>query len=118
MLEKVFGAVSFAHEDTHTPMLAALAGLAAAVAGGIALFPAFGYIGVAAAIALSGWVGAGLLGVLLYRRGWLRLDARRPRAAAAHRAAPPRSWAWPSPARSSRGLASAEPGRRRRWAGS
>lgn len=75
VLEKVFGAVSFAHEDTKTPMFAALTGLAAAVAGGIALFPAFDYVGVAAAIALSGWVGAGLLGFVLYRRGWLRLDA-------------------------------------------
>lgn len=74
VLEKVFGAVSFAHEDTHTPMAAALTGLAAAVLGGIILFPAFGYIGVAAAIALSGWVGAGLLGFVLHRRGWLRLD--------------------------------------------
>ncbi len=74
VLEKVFGAVSFAHEDTHTPMMAALTGLAAAVAGGIALYPAFGYIGVAAAIALSGWIGAGLLGFALHRRGWLRLD--------------------------------------------
>jgi putative peptidoglycan lipid II flippase len=55
-------------------MTAALAGLATAVVGGIVLFPAFGYIGVAAAIALSGWVGAGSLGVILYRRGWLRLD--------------------------------------------
>ena len=75
VLEKVFAAVSFAHEDTRTPMLAALAGLAAAVAAGLALFPIFGYVGVAAAIALSAWVGAALLGVLLYRRGWLRLDA-------------------------------------------
>jgi putative peptidoglycan lipid II flippase len=32
-LEKVFGAVSFAHEDTRTPMLAALVGLASAVIG-------------------------------------------------------------------------------------
>lgn len=74
VLEKVFGAVSFAHEDTHTPMAAALTGLAAAVLGGIVLFPPFGYVGVAAAIALSGWVGAGLLGFVLHRRGWLRLD--------------------------------------------
>ncbi len=73
-LEKVFGAVSFAHEDTHTPMTAALIGLAAAVAGGVALYPAFGYVGVAAAIAGSAWVGAGLLGAVLYWRGWLRLD--------------------------------------------
>src|SRR5262249_57675608 len=41
-LEKVFGAVSFAHEDTRTPMLAALTGLAAAVALSLALFPIFG----------------------------------------------------------------------------
>jgi putative peptidoglycan lipid II flippase len=75
VLDKVFGAVSFAHEDTKTPMLAALTSLAAAVAGGVALYPAFDLIGVAAAIALSAWVGAGLLGVVLYRRGWLRLDA-------------------------------------------
>ena len=33
MLEKVFGAVSFAHEDTRTPMFAALAGLATALTG-------------------------------------------------------------------------------------
>lgn len=74
-LEKVFGAVSFANEDTRTPMKAALTGLAAAVTGGVALFPAFGYVGVAAAIAFSAWVGAALLGIVLYRRGWLRLDA-------------------------------------------
>jgi putative peptidoglycan lipid II flippase len=73
-LEKVCGAISFAHEDTRTPMLAALAGLAAAVAGALALFPRYGHVGVAAAIAASGWVGAVLLGAILWRRGWLRLD--------------------------------------------
>ncbi len=73
-LEKVFGAVSFAHEDTRTPMLAALAGLATAVAGALALSPDYGYVGVAAAIAISGWVGATLLGAILHRRGWLHLD--------------------------------------------
>jgi putative peptidoglycan lipid II flippase len=75
VLEKVFGAVSFAHEDTRTPMLAALGGLAVAIAGGLLLFPRFGYVGVAAAIALSGWIGSGLLGLALRRRGHLRLDA-------------------------------------------
>ena len=74
VLEKTFGAVSYAHEDTHTPMLAALCGLATAIAGGVLMFPHYGYVGVAAAIALSGWVGATLLGLTLYRRAWLRLD--------------------------------------------
>src|SRR5450830_174076 len=74
VLEKVFGAVSFAHGDTHTPMVAALSGLAAAIAGGGLLFPHFGHVGVAAAIAISGWVGAALLGSILYGRGWLRRD--------------------------------------------
>jgi putative peptidoglycan lipid II flippase len=75
VLEKVFGAVSFAHEDTKTPMIAALCGLAAAIAGGILLFPYYGHVGVAAAIAISGWVGASVLGLVLYHRDWLRLDA-------------------------------------------
>ena len=74
VLEKVLGAVSFAHEDTRTPMLAALAGLATAVAGALVLFPHYGHVGVAAAIAISGWVGAALLGAILARRGWLRCD--------------------------------------------
>ena len=73
-LEKLFGAISFAHEDTRTPMLAALAGLAAAAAGSFALFPDYGHVGVAAAIAVSGWVGATILGVILWRRGWVVLD--------------------------------------------
>jgi putative peptidoglycan lipid II flippase len=64
-----------AHEDTRTPMLAALCGLAAAIAGALALFPSHGAEGVAAAIAISGWVGATLLGLILWRRGWLALDA-------------------------------------------
>ena len=75
VLEKVFGAVSFAHDDTHTPMVAALFGLAAAVVGGLLLFPRLDYVGVAAAIAVSGWVGAGLLGAVLFQRRWLRVDA-------------------------------------------
>jgi putative peptidoglycan lipid II flippase len=74
VLEKVFGAVSFAHEDTRTPMAAALCGLTAAVVGGLLLFPRHGHVGVAAAIAVSGWVGASILGIVVWRRGWLRLD--------------------------------------------
>jgi putative peptidoglycan lipid II flippase len=75
-LEKVMGAISFAHEDTHTPMYAALCGLATAVTGALILFPHYGHVGIAAAIALSGWIGATLLAVILWRRGWLRIERR------------------------------------------
>jgi putative peptidoglycan lipid II flippase len=74
-LEKVLGAVSFAHEDTRTPMYTALCGLATAVTGALILFPAYGHVGIAAAIALSGWIGATLLAVVLWRRGWLHIEA-------------------------------------------
>jgi putative peptidoglycan lipid II flippase len=73
-LEKVLGAVSFAHEETRTPMYTALCGLAAAVTGAVVLFPRYGIVGIAGAIALSGWVGATLIAVTLLRRGWLRLE--------------------------------------------
>ncbi len=73
-LEKVMGAISFAHEDTYTPMYAALCGLAIAVVGALILFPHYGHVGIAAAIALSGWAGATLLAVALWRRGWLRVE--------------------------------------------
>jgi putative peptidoglycan lipid II flippase len=74
VLEKVLGAVSFAHEDTRTPMLAALAGLAAAIAGALLLFPHYGHVGIATAIAGSGWVGAATLALVLARRRWLHFD--------------------------------------------
>jgi putative peptidoglycan lipid II flippase len=74
VLEKVLGAVSFAHEDTRTPMYAALVGLLTATFGAVLLFPTYGHVGVAAAIAMSGWVGALLLGIILLRRRWLRID--------------------------------------------
>jgi putative peptidoglycan lipid II flippase len=74
-LEKVFGAMCFAREDTRAPMLAGLAGLVVAALGSVVLFPLYGYVGVAAAIALSGWVGAGCLGIVLVWRGWIAVDS-------------------------------------------
>jgi len=75
-LEKVLGAVSFAHEDTRTPMYTALCGLVTAVTGALVLFPRYGHVGIAAAIALSGWIGATLLATILWRRGWVRIEAQ------------------------------------------
>lgn len=74
-LEKFFGAVSFAHDDTQTPMMTALAGLAAAAVAAILLFPSFGLEGIAVAIAAGAWTGAGLIGVTLWRRRWLAVAA-------------------------------------------
>lgn len=87
VLEKVFGAVSFAHEDTRTPMFAALMGLATATIGAVLLFPDYGHVGIAAAIAISGWVGATLMAIVLVSRKWLKIDraalARLPKIVAA-----------------------------------
>jgi putative peptidoglycan lipid II flippase len=76
VLEKVFGAVAFSHHDARSPMWAALAGLATAGALALVLFPHYAQVGVAAAIAVSGWVGAGILAVVLWRRRWIALDHR------------------------------------------
>lgn len=62
------------HEDTRTPMIAALCGLATSVLGSLVLFPVHGHVGIAAAIAGSGWVGATLLAAILWRRRWFKLD--------------------------------------------
>ncbi|KAA5602955.1 murein biosynthesis integral membrane protein MurJ [Blastochloris sulfoviridis] len=79
VLEKVFAAGAYAHTDTATPMMTALAGLVVAIAGGVLLLPAFGAAGVAAAMAASGWVNAASLAAIEARRGRLRLDRSTPR---------------------------------------
>lgn len=74
-LEKVLASVSFAHEDTRTPMLTALAGLAVSAGGAVLLFPMHGHVGIALAVGACGWVSAALLGIVLLRRGQLHVDA-------------------------------------------
>ena len=86
-LEKVLGAVSFAHEDTHTPLLTALAGLATAAVGArCCCFQRSAIAGIAAAVASAGWVSALILGLVLIRRRWLQPDHDLRRRAAPHRA--------------------------------
>ncbi len=74
-LEKVLASVSFAHEDTRTPMLTALAGLAVSAIAAVLLFPTHGHVGVAWAIGACGWVSAAGLGIVLLRRRRLHIDA-------------------------------------------
>jgi putative peptidoglycan lipid II flippase len=75
VLVKMFSPVFFAREDTATPMLSTLVGLAVAVATSLALFPSLGHVGVALAISLSGWATAAMLGWLIARRIGFSLDA-------------------------------------------
>ena len=74
VLVKTFSPVFFAREDTATPMKAALVGFAVAIAGSLILMPTLGHVGVALAVALSGWASAGLLGVLIARRIGFAID--------------------------------------------
>jgi putative peptidoglycan lipid II flippase len=74
-LEKVLASVSFAHEDTRTPMFTALAGLATSAAGAVLLFPHYGHVGVALAVGACGWVSASLLAAILLRRRRLHVEA-------------------------------------------
>ena len=74
-LEKVFASVSFAHEDTRTPMLTALMGLGVSAAAAVFLFPVYGHVGIAFAISACGWVSAALLTVVLARRRRLHVEA-------------------------------------------
>jgi putative peptidoglycan lipid II flippase len=73
-LEKVLASVSFAHEDTRTPMLTALIGLAAAAIAAVLLFPIHGHVGVALGISACGWASALLLGIVLLYRQRLHVD--------------------------------------------
>jgi len=76
VLVKTFSPVFFAREDTATPMRAALFGFVIAILGSLALMPVLGHVGVAIAIAVSGWASAGLLGVLIARRIGFGIDAQ------------------------------------------
>jgi putative peptidoglycan lipid II flippase len=74
VLVKTFSPVFFARENTRTPMLAAVTGFAVALIGSLALAPSLGYVGIALAIALSGWVSAALLAVLISRHYGFGID--------------------------------------------
>lgn len=75
VLVKTFSPIFFAREDTATPMRAALFGFTIAIVGSLSLMPVLGHVGVALAIAASGWASAGLLGILIARRMGFALDA-------------------------------------------
>ncbi|TNE59360.1 MAG: murein biosynthesis integral membrane protein MurJ [Alphaproteobacteria bacterium] len=67
VLIKVFSPAFFAREDTKTPMRYAAVGVAVNIGVSLALFWQIGFLAIALATTLSGWVNAGLL--------WRRLSA-------------------------------------------
>ncbi|KPP82028.1 MAG: putative peptidoglycan lipid II flippase MurJ [Oceanicaulis sp. HLUCCA04] len=77
VLVKVLAPGFFAREDTKTPMRFALIAVAVNFVFALTLFfGGLGFIGLAIASSLAGWVNAGLLAVTLRARGVLRIDAR------------------------------------------
>lgn len=71
VLVKALSPMFFARENTRLPMIAVIAGLIVAIAVGIILVPLAGPVGVAIAVALSGWLSAALLGLFAIQRGLL-----------------------------------------------
>jgi putative peptidoglycan lipid II flippase len=61
VLVKALSPAFFARDNTHTPLLATLFGLAVAVGAALLLQPRFGTAGIATSIALAAWSSAGVL---------------------------------------------------------
>ncbi|WP_323760738.1 murein biosynthesis integral membrane protein MurJ [Maricaulis sp.] len=77
VLIKVLSPGFFAREDTLTPMKFATVGVVVNLTVGLALFfGPLGFVGLAIATALAGWVNAILLAVTLWRRRLLEPDRR------------------------------------------
>ncbi|WP_429912780.1 murein biosynthesis integral membrane protein MurJ [Glycocaulis sp.] len=77
VLVKVLAPGFFAREDTRTPMRFALAAVAVNFVLALTLFfGGLGFIGLAIASSLAGWVNAGLLAITLRARGLLHIDKR------------------------------------------
>ena len=83
VLVKVLSPAFFAREDTRTPMAIGIVVMIANVVASLALFPSLGHVAIAVATSASGWLNAGLLQLVLARRGHWRVDgeleARLPR---------------------------------------
>lgn len=74
VLVKVFSPGFFSREDTRTPMLVGAVAVAVNVVISLSLFPFIGHVGIAIATSIAGWVNAGLLYWILYRRGLWEID--------------------------------------------
>ncbi|ABC24332.1 murein biosynthesis integral membrane protein MurJ [Rhodospirillum rubrum] len=76
VLIKVFSPAFYARDDTATPVKVAAASMLTNIVLNLSLIWTLGYLGIAIGAALSSWMNALLLGVILHRRGKLNLDQR------------------------------------------
>ena len=76
VLVKVLAPGFFAREDTKTPVKIAIVCVALNIALSLTLIHFLAHAGIALATAIAAWVNAGLLALILARRGHHRLDAR------------------------------------------
>jgi putative peptidoglycan lipid II flippase len=76
VLVKALSPAFFARDNTHTPLLATLFGLAVAVGAALLLQPRFGTAGIATSIALAAWSSAGVLTARSAAAFGFSIDAR------------------------------------------
>jgi putative peptidoglycan lipid II flippase len=76
MLVKSLTPAYFARQDTATPVKIAACTVVLNIALNLVLMWPFLYVGVALATSISAWVNATALAIILYRRGFLRVDSR------------------------------------------
>jgi putative peptidoglycan lipid II flippase len=76
VLVKVLAPPFFARKDTRTPVVVSVAALALNIVLNLILMVPLRHVGLALATALSAWVNAGALALILHRRGQVVLDAQ------------------------------------------
>jgi putative peptidoglycan lipid II flippase len=76
VLNKALTPGFFGRHDTKTPVIASSIALAINIALNFALMKPLGHMGIALGTSVSAWVNAGILTVILQRRGYLQADAR------------------------------------------
>jgi putative peptidoglycan lipid II flippase len=76
VLIKILATFYFAREDTKTPILIGLAAMAVNIILNLVLMGPFLHVGLAMATAISAWLNAGLLAMVLIKRGHFTIDAR------------------------------------------
>ncbi|KZD10704.1 multidrug transporter MurJ [Oceanibaculum pacificum] len=76
VLVKVLAPGFYAREDTATPVKVAVGAMLVNLVIGVTLMQVIAHVGLALATAVASWVNAGLLGLILHRRGMFTTDQR------------------------------------------